>query len=403
MKKKLLLKKILLVFVLFLFGILKVNAANNPYKPTSQFGPNCTWNAWDQTYKRLGIALPGWGNANTWYDSAKKAGFEVGKTPRAHSIVVWEWNKYGHVAYVDEVKGDKIYIYESDTGCVDMENEELKACIENGVSEETDRECIAKYGKKRGCEKNATYWQVPGDLIGYIYLDKVPSKAASSTTKSTTSTTTKKSNNANLSSVKISNLDFEFKKDTLEYELIVDNSIESINIETTAEHNKAKVEGIGEYQLNVGNNIIKLEVTAEDGSKKTYTIKIKRKDNNANLSNLIIENINFTFSRDVFEYEIEVAGEIESIKVEGTLESEFATIEGLGEYPLQEEETIINLIVTAEDETQNTYILKIKKEPQIEETTKKKINIWITIGSVLALIVIVSSIVILVIKKKNKK
>lgn len=400
MKKKSYLKKVLVVLTLFLFGVLKVNAATNPYKPTSRFGPNCTWHAWDETYKRLGIALPGWGNANTWYDYAKRAGFEVGQTPRAHSIAVWEWDKYGHVAYVDEVKGNTIYTYEAGNYCIDTENEEYRTCIENGVSEETDRACAEKYGKKRGCPRDATYMNVPGDLIGYIYLDHVPSRPVSSTPK----TTIKKSNNADLSSIKISNIDFDFKKDTLEYNLVVENVLESINVEATTEHNKAKVEGIGEHQLNIGDNTIELVVTAEDGSKKTYTIKVRRKDNDAYLSSLNIQNIDFEFNKDTFEYELEVARDIESIVVEGTLESETSKIEGLGDYTLYEEETTINLIVTAEDETQNTYTLKIKKEPKVEESiSKKKINFWIILGSILASLVVIGSIVIVVMKKKNKK
>lgn len=399
MKKKGYLKKFWFVSVLFLIGILKVNAATNPYKPTSRFGPNCTWHAWDETYKRLGIALPGWGNANTWYDYAKRAGFEVGQMPRAHSIAVWEWDKYGHVAYVDEVKGNTIYTYEAGNYCIDTENEEYKTCIANGVSEETDRACAEKYGKKRGCPRDATYMNVPGDLIGYIYLDHVPSRPVSSTPK-----TIKKSNNANLSNIKISNIEFAFKKYILEYNLVVENVLESINIEATTEHNKAKVDGIGEHQLNIGDNTIELVVTAEDGSKKTYTLKVRRKDNNAYLSSLTISNIDFEFDKDTFEYELEVARNIENIVVEGTLESETSKVEGLGEYSLIDEEKTINLIVTAEDENQNTYTLKMKKEPKVEENIpKKKINLWIILGSILASLVVIGSIVIVVIKKKHKK
>lgn len=399
MKKKKNLKVLLIVSILFLFGTIKVNAATNPYKPTSRFGPNCTWHAWDETYKRLGIALPGWGNANTWYDYAKRAGFEVGQTPRAHSIAVWEWDKYGHVAYVDEVKGNTIYTYEAGNECIDYDDEEYKTCIANGVSEETDKACAEKYGKKRGCPRDATYMNVPGDLIGYIYLDHVPSRPVSSTPK-----TIKKSNNNNLSNIKISNIDFAFKKDTLEYDLVVENIVESINIEATTEHNKAKVEGIGEHQLNIGDNKIELAVTAEDGSKKIYTLKIRRKDNNAYLSSLTIQDVDFEFNKDTFEYEIEVARNMERIMVEGTLGSETSKVEGLGEYPLTEEETIINIIVTAEDETQNTYTLKIKKEPKVEESIpKKKMNFWIIVGSILASLVLIGSIIIVVIKKKKKK
>lgn len=406
MKEKWDVKKFLFVLVVFLFGMGTVNAAKNPYKPTSQFGPNCTWNAWNQTYKRLGIALPAWGNANTWYDYAKKAGFEVGKTPRNNSIAVWEWDKYGHVAFVEKVSGDKIYVWESDAGCIDTENEEYKTCIENGVSEETDRACAEKYGKRIGCEKNASYWQVPGDLIGYIYLDKVPSKpAAVTTTKPAAATTSKKSNNAYLSSIKVSDIDFTFKKETLDYELVVENELEKVTVDATTDHAKAKVEGVGEYPLNIGENTIKLVVMAEDSTKKTYTIKIKRKDNNAYLSNLTISAIDFVFDKNTFEYEFQVSRELERVQIDATTESEFSTLEGTGNYPLMEEETTINLVVTAEDETKNSYTIHIKKEPIVEKSIlKKKDYKWLIIGSVVAFVILISIVAFVIIKKrKNRK
>lgn len=282
MKKRLL---ITLVF-LTLISTINVGAASNPYKKTTQWGTNCTWYAWNQAKNRAGVTLPGWGNANTWYDYAKKAGYQVGQTPKAKSIVVWEWDKYGHVGYVERVSGDKIYVWDSDKGCIDTSDPEYAKCIENGVSEETDRECFNKYAKTVACEYSASYWSQPGDLIGYIYLDSA--QKTTTTKKKTTSTSTKAtsttnistkviSNNANLSNITISAGNLEFNKDKLTYDIEVDADITKITIDATKEDENATIDGLGEQELIEGLNVIDIVVKALDGTQKTYTLNVRRK------------------------------------------------------------------------------------------------------------------------------
>jgi len=47
-----------------------------------------------------------WGNANTFDDYARSAGFTVSSTPRANSIGVMDFSPYGHVVWVEAVNGD---------------------------------------------------------------------------------------------------------------------------------------------------------------------------------------------------------------------------------------------------------------------------------------------------------
>lgn len=413
MKEKLIFKRIVFVFVIFIFEILEVNAASNPYKKTSSYGTNCTWYAWQQAYDKAGVALPGWGNANTWFDSAKKAGYETGTTPRAKSIVVWKWSSYGHVGYVEKVSNGKIYAWDSEGPCIDSEDE--KTCFNNSIDESSYNECIKK-AKTVACEYDATYWSEPGDLIGYIYLDKAPTKPTTppninqNQNTGTTNTPVKKSNNANLSIVKISNIDFEFKKDILKYELEVDGEVESVKVEAKTENNKAKVVGAKEYKLKVGNNTIELVVTAEDNTKKTYNIEIKRKDNNTNLKELNISNINFEFDKETLEYSFNVNSNVEKINIEASTESEVATLEGIGEHTLNYGENIINIKVIAEDNTEKVYTIKINKERKEEKQETKNIsksqsnnNLIIYISSGLIALIIIGLLITFVIKKKVKK
>lgn len=92
-----------------------VAQTGNPY-PTTQnvdgdgyYEVPCTWFAWQQAYDRLGISLPGWGNAVDWWQGAINAGYSTGSTPQPESIAVWSGDYYGHVAYVTSVSGGNTF------------------------------------------------------------------------------------------------------------------------------------------------------------------------------------------------------------------------------------------------------------------------------------------------------
>lgn len=62
------------------------------------------------------------------------------------------------------------------------------------------------------------------------------------------------------------------------YELTVNNNVTNITINGEAEDSKAKISGIGNKELSVGENKFTVTVTAESGAKKNYVINITRKD-----------------------------------------------------------------------------------------------------------------------------
>ena len=66
----------------------------------------------------------------------------------------------------------------------------------------------------------------------------------------------------------------EFNKDKLEYSLDVASNVESINIKATAEDSTAKITGIGNINVTEGINTLNVVVSAENGSTKTYVIKV---------------------------------------------------------------------------------------------------------------------------------
>lgn len=94
--------------------------------------------------------------------------------------------------------------------------------------------------------------------------------------KNDTKSEDEKSSNADLKSITISNGNINFSKDILNYNVVVDNKTNSITISVKTDNEKAKVIGAGKHSLNVGDNKIEIIVTAEDGTKKTYTINVSR-------------------------------------------------------------------------------------------------------------------------------
>ena len=114
------------------------------------------------------------------------------------------------------------------------------------------------------------------NLLNNSYTFKIPvySDMPSGTVIAT------KSNNNNLNALSISGVSLNpaFNSSITTYNSTVENSVSSVTVSATKAHDKATVTGTGKVDLKVGSNTIKVEVTAEDGSKKTYTVTITRKE-----------------------------------------------------------------------------------------------------------------------------
>lgn len=86
------------------------------------------------------------------------------------------------------------------------------------------------------------------------------------------------SGNNNLSSLSISpgTLSPGFSAGTTSYSASVSNATTSVAVSATAADGKARVAVWGNTGLSVGNNTVTVQVTAENGSKKTYIITVNR-------------------------------------------------------------------------------------------------------------------------------
>lgn len=90
------------------------------------------------------------------------------------------------------------------------------------------------------------------------------------------------SSDNNLSSLGIEGytLTPEFNKDTLEYNVLIKPDTTSINVTATKNHNAANIIGTGIREVTDGDNRIEINVTAENGSSKTYVINAKVEEYN---------------------------------------------------------------------------------------------------------------------------
>jgi hypothetical protein len=141
--------------------------------------------------------------------------------------------------------------------------------------------------------------------------------------------------NNDLKSLVVEGYDLIFDKDKLTYTVIVDNVVTAVNISAQAADEKAKVTGTGTKSLKIYSNIINIDVTAENLTKKTYTINVVRRDvagiagdlsQDNKLKSLTVENYPFEFDADTLEYTIDVENWIETVSVAAELNDSKASL-----------------------------------------------------------------------------
>ena len=230
------------------------------------------------------------------------------------------------------------------------------------------------------------------------------SSSNSTTNKKPTNTTTTKpaeepkSTDSTLSALTIKEgaISPEFKKDVKEYALTIPYETTEVNVTATANDSKAKVNIEGNKDLKEGENIVKVLVTAEDGTSTTYTIKVTRKRVPIALKSLVVkyqnENgelietpLNPAFNFDTLEYTIqELEYWVEKLNIEAIPNIEGAEVEIVGADNLQTGENTITITLKIDEqnpvegqepkEETITYTIKVNKKE--EPTLMAKISNW---------------------------
>lgn len=290
------------------------------------------------------------------------------------------------------------------------------------------------------------------------YLDDKPEGNKDTATNNDEDTTgpvaikrveTKKSDNANLSDLGIKPNDFKgFKPGNTSYDVTVPNDVEKIEIYAKTQDAKARATGGGNKKLSIGDNLFNIIVTAEDGkTKKTYTINVKREEdnsakdeklNNENIENTTNEVTNQTanelvqettaqekngdlkklevpgyilsplFSPNIYEYRLNVSDDVTNLDIKTEPANNNIQIEIAGNKDLKEGENVITIMCyNKENQKNTTYQIiaekKSKENPHTEaiREANKKRNLIIKAGIVIIIVLVISCIVVF--KKEHEE
>lgn len=192
-----------------------------------------------------------------------------------------------------------------------------------------------------------------------------------------------RSGNNNLSNLKVNGGDLKpgFSKSNTNYTLEVPYSISNLTVNASTEDSKAYVTVTGNNNLIAETtNQVTITVTAENGSKKTYTISVKRgKDPNKILStnNYLthlkpsIGILSPVFDKNNNDYEIWLPYEIDKISFDYQVDDKkYATIKFEGKDTLQPGvSNIYKIIVTAESGDERIYKINVRRAKNPAENT----------------------------------
>lgn len=152
-----------------------------------------------------------------------------------------------------------------------------------------------------------------------------------------------------------------YSNDVFEYNVSVGNEVKDVLINATLKETLNDISGLGEYELNTGNNDITLTVSYLDKGSINYVIHINREKSSDNLlKNLQVAEgvITPIFDQDTLEYSVNIPFEYESATIIYETNSKEATVEIKNNTNLEVEVTKdIEVIVTAENGDKKTYII----------------------------------------------
>lgn len=228
-----------------------------------------------------------------------------------------------------------------------------------------------------------------------------------------------KSNNKALKSLKVEKgtLEPKFNKDTTNYELKVGKDVESLKIEAEPEDEKAKVTISGNEKLQSGNNTIKVTVTAEDETVRTYVISVsKEAKDNLQLSKLEITGAKLSevFSPTKYSYSLNLSenSSLTKLDIKAEANNKDASVEILGNENFIVGENVVTIILKSKDGEENvTYqIIVNKPENSVESlnTTKQKNKnddtfLYVAIGIFATALLLIIIIIVRSIKKSKNE
>lgn len=208
----------------------------------------------------------------------------------------------------------------------------------------------------------------------------------------------------------------EFNSQTTKYSLTLKDSDEKLNIKATPEDEKATVDITGNGDFKVGNNIVKITVTAVDGTARIYTITVSKTNEDGvldmlKLSKLQISNATLepSFDPEITNYIITVddPSTIKAENIVATAEDDNVEVTVAENEQSENGEKIITIMLENKDGSKTgVYQITVKK-PAVNPISTIQNNvdnsIYYILGGIIGVLLILIIIIIIVLKKTGDK
>jgi len=177
-----------------------------------------------------------------------------------------------------------------------------------------------------------------------------------------------KSSDSTLKALSVAGYGIGFAPDKETYYLVVPNEVTSLDVSYEVNDAAANAKMDAPAALAEGTNRIKITVTAENGTSRTYTLVVTRKgiepelSSDSTLKALTIGQATISFSPDKTQYSIAVGKDVTKLTVNATPNHAAATVKVEGNELIAGETVTVRVIVTAEDGTYRTYYLHTTRE-----------------------------------------
>lgn len=180
-----------------------------------------------------------------------------------------------------------------------------------------------------------------------------------------------RSNVNTLKSLTLSAGSIEFKSTKNNYDITVDNTVDSIEISSELSDLKASyVNGYGDRKVNlkVGDNTVLIKIKAENENVRTYKLNIKRLEDMSSVilvKNITIDGYDFDFDSNITEYSLKIKDEKKlAINVETFVDSNFIIINGNENL---QNGSVIKINVSNNGGKDEVYMINIIKEQDVDE------------------------------------
>lgn len=199
------------------------------------------------------------------------------------------------------------------------------------------------------CKTNCAKW---GLYNGQYHCHNGGGSSSSSSSSSSSNYVIKSSNNS-IKNVIIDGETLVFNNDN---KANVNVTKSNVNVTVNLNDSKAKYEVKGNTELEIGDNEIVIDVTAENGSKRTYIISVYRKSNDTTLKSVKIDGEEVKVG-DFMDFTTRKLFVKADIKTNDTK----ATYEIVGDEALKKGKNEYKVVVTAEDGSTKEYSITINK------------------------------------------